>query len=524
MEYFFSIFFGTFILEDVALVTAFKFIADGRLTLVQGFLACFLGISVGDIGLYFIGRFANFLGLEARIKTNRNIKMKLQKMKSSHFLDYMIFISRFIPGTRIPTYVGAGVLNYSFIKFTSFTLISVAIWVGFALVAGQSLYYLFMNDLVLALVLFIVFMLLLKRIGPVLTDSWKRKATFHFWRKWMSFEFWPAWFFYIPIYVWYVIMAIKHRSFLNPFYANPKILNGGLIGESKWDFLQYLDPRAKSTLKALKVNRGTDFSEFIEILEKNQYTFPFIVKPDVGQRGFGVRIIRDEFDLTEYLLLSDFDIILQKLSSLKQEAGIFYIKIPDTGAESIFSITDKSFPFVVGDGETKLGDLILGDSRAKIIAQTYFDRHEDSLDQVIAKGAVFQLSECGNHCQGAIFHNGINLKTEKLLQEISKIAQQVPEFYFGRFDIRYDNADSLKNGEFEIIEINGAGSEATHIWDARTTLSEAYSTLFKQWNLLFTIGGQVKRKSDFKSNLRLGLFFTESLRVYFRKEKLSVSS
>lgn len=524
MGYFFSIFFGTFLLEDVALVTALTFVGEGKLSLTAAFLACFLGIAIGDILLYLLGRFAFQLGLEDRVKSNLKIKMTLHKMKNSGLLNYMIFISRLIPGTRLPTYVVAGLLNYSFLKFCLLTVISVAAWVAFALAAGKSLQYLLMDHMWTSLILFVALILLIKKISPLLIDPWKRKASFHSWRKWTSFEFWPAWFFYIPIVFWYIILSIRYKSFLNPFYANPQIFNGGLLGESKWDFLQHLDPQSKSTLPALKVKQGSSFEEFLAILEKNNFDFPFIVKPDVGQRGFGVRIIRDEFDLTEYLLLSDFDIILQSLSTLSREAGIFYIKMPNSQKEFIFSITDKRFPFVVGDKKTKLGDLILKDPRARIMASTYFSRHEDSLDMVLDLDEKMQLSECGNHCQGAIFLNGYFLKTEKLLQEISKVASRLPDFYFGRFDIRYATEDSLKNGEFEILEINGAGAEATHIWDAKTTLSEAYSTLFKQWKLLFEVGHQVKNKPGFKSNMNLGLFFKESYKVYFRKEKLSVSS
>lgn len=524
MGYFFSVFLGTFLLEDVALVTALTFIGDGKLSLIAAFFACFLGISVGDILLYLLGRFAFRLGLEDRVKSNLKIKTTLYKMKNSGLLTYMIFVSRLIPGTRLPTYVAAGVLNYSFLKFTLLTLISVGAWVSLALAAGKSLQYFLTDHIWLSLLLFIALILVIKKISPLLVDPWKRKASLHSWRKWKTFEFWPSWFFYIPIVFWYIVLSVRYRSFLNPFYANPKIFNGGLLGESKWDFLQYLDPHSKATLPALIVKKESSLEDFLVILEKNNFNFPFIVKPDIGQRGFGVRIIRNKADLNEYLLLSNFDLVLQRLSNLPREAGIFYIKIPNTQKEFIFSITDKKFPFVTGDKKTKLGDLILNDPRARIIAPTYFSRHEESLNVVLDLKEKFYLSECGNHCQGAIFINGSALKTEKLLQEISKIASRLPEFYFGRFDIRYATEDSLKNGEFEILEINGAGSEATHIWDANTTIIEAYSTLFKQWKLLFEVGHQIKNRSDFKSNMNLGLFLKESYKVYFRKEKLSVSS
>ena len=217
-------------------------------------------------------------------------------------------------------------------------------------------------------------------------------------------------------------------------------------------------------------------------------------------------------------------IILQKLSSLPKEAGIFYVRIPNFGQEFIFSITDKRFPYVVGDGKNKLGDLILTDPRAKIIPQTYFARHKENLDNILNLDEKFLLSECGNHCQGAIFLNGQHLRSEKLLSTISEISRQIPDFYFGRFDVRYKDEESLKEGHFQIIEINGAGSEATHIWDANTTLAEAYRTLFEQWRLLFEIGYQISLSQNFQSNIDLKLFLKESFKVYFRKETLSVSS
>lgn len=524
MNYFWSIFLGTFVLEDLALVSALSLIAKGQMHFISGFLACFLGIAVGDLLLYFLGRYASKFGIEKHIHKNKKIKLTLNTMKNSQFLNYMIFISRMIPGTRLPTYIGAGLIGYSIVKFFVLTVISVGLWVALALAAGQTLNYLFMDHLLLSLFGFFIFLMIFKSLVPILTNKWTRKAFFQSWRKWQSFEFWPSWFFYIPLVFWYLFLSLKYRSLLNPFYANPKILNGGLLGESKWDFLKYLDQKAETTLPSLKIPAGTSYHEFIKILENENFEFPFILKPDIGQRGFAVRIIRDDFDLTEYLLMSDFDMILQKLSTLPQEAGLFYIRFPNSQNELLFSITDKKFPSLKGDGKKSLGQLILEDQRARIIASTYFARHQADLEKILKKDEVFYLSECGNHCQGAQFFNGEKLKSDVLLAAVSKVVHQIPEFYFGRLDIRYKDHTALKNGHFEIIEINGAGSEATHIWDSETKLLEAYKTLFTQWNLLFLIGEQVKKNSNFKSNLNLTLFLKESYKVYFRKGSLAVSS
>jgi hypothetical protein len=205
--------------------------------------------------------------------------------------------------------------------------------------------------------------------------------------------------------------------------------------------------------------------------------------------------------------------------------GLFYIRKPSESVGTIFSVTDKKFPFVTGDGKTRLGDLILHDKRARIIAPVYFERHRSRLDSVIEDGKVFFLADCGNHCQGAIFLNGIALATDDLAKKLDLVAKQIPDFYFGRFDVRYRDQDSLKKGEhFEIVEVNGSGSEATHIWDADTKLIDAYKTLYLQWSFLFEIGSEVRKFSRKDHRVDVLAFLKECLRVIFRKESLSISS
>jgi hypothetical protein len=78
---------------------------------------------------------------------------------------------------------------------------------------------------------------------------------------------------------------------------------------------------------------------------------------------------------------------------------------------------------------------------------------------------------------------------------MDQISQKLPRFYVGRYDIRYASDDDLRAGKnFQIIELNGAASEATSIYDARNSLAAAYRTLFKQWNLVFAIGAANRRR------------------------------
>ena len=389
----------------------------------------------------------------------------------------------------------------------------------------KSLKPLIVNHWVLAVITVLALLKIMGFLGPKLFDYWERRALLHSWRRLLSFEFWPAPLFYLPIVPYYTFLSLRHRSIYTPFYANPEIENGGLLGESKWEFLKHLNQMSPHTLGAIKIGKQDDILQARELLNKAGFSYPFILKPDIGQRGYGVRIIRDDFDLAEYLRLADFDMIVQKLSRLPCEAGVFYVRHPSAFEGILFSITDKKFPIVTGDGRTRFGDLVLNDKRARIIASTYFSRHRKNLHDIPEDGEIKILAECGNHCQGAIFLNGEKLKTPDLQKSIHSIASQIPDFYFGRFDVRYKNADSLMKGiDFEVIEINGAGSEATHIWDAQATLSEAYGTLFKQWRILFEIGAAVKGSRTINAELHHRRFFRECFKVFFRKAPLSVSS
>lgn len=566
MYYFYKIFFGTFVLEDVALAACVAYVGTLKISFFGGFMACFLGISLGDVGLYVIGRLISKINFESRygqwLWFLKRFAAYKPDAKTEAFLTYSIFLSRFVPGTRIPTYVGAGILKYSFFKFFILTIVSVALWVLFVLLGGSSLYHFFEGNLVLVLLGVFFLLMFAKSTIPQLLNYWSRRAWLHSWRKWTRFEFWPAGLFYLPIVPIYAYRSLKGGSFVLPFYANPQILNAGLMGESKWDFLKYLDPKDSATLKSvlLKVptvdvnsvesSKAKNIEELKNKIKSEGFSYPFILKPDVGQRGYGVRIIKSELELDDYLSViqgvaqganQSLNLVVQTLSVFPHEAGLFYYRKPSESKGTLFSITDKKFPVVVGDGQLRLGDLILKDKRARIIAPTYFERLKDrnlntsisnsnyGLDEVIEKNEVVQLSECGNHCQGAIFENGQSLGSLTLLNRIDQIAKTVPDFYFGRFDIRYLNAENLKQGkDFEIVEINGAGSEATHIWDKDTKLSEAYKVLWQQWKILFEIGLEIKQEIKSKKrtikNVHVFKFLKEVLRVILRKDQISVSS
>ena len=224
------------------------------------------------------------------------------------------------------------------------------------------------------------------------------------------------------------------------------------------------------------------------ILEQHAIEIPFVIKPDVAQRGEGFRKITDRKQAYDYLRRVSAPVIVQRYAAGPREIGVFYYRFPGEEKGQILAITDKRFPAVTGDGEHTLEELIRADERAAIIAETYLQRFDSARDMVVPAGTQLRLVEAGNHCQGCMFRDGAYLYSEELRLTIDRISQALPGFYIGRYDIRFDTEKDLRAGRFTIVELNGAASEATSIYDARNSLWSAYRMLYRQWRLVYAIG------------------------------------
>jgi hypothetical protein len=161
---------------------------------------------------------------------------------------------------------------------------------------------------------------------------------------------------------------------------------------------------------------------------------------------------------------------------------------------------------LTGDGRSTVAELIESDPRARFIADTYLKRFHARREEVLEAGEELKLVEAGNHAQGCIFRDGMRLNSPALEARIDEISRKLTGFFIGRYDIRFASEYDLRAGKnFQIIELNGAASEATSIYDARNSLWTAYRTLFRQWELVFAIGA---------ANRALGVVPTKLSRVW----------
>jgi hypothetical protein len=110
----------------------------------------------------------------------------------------------------------------------------------------------------------------------------------------------------------------------------------------------------------------------------------------------------------------------------------------------------------------------------------------------------------GTHCRGAVFLDGSRVRTAALEEAIDRLASRYEGFYFGRFDVRAESEQALAAGRgFKVVELNGVTSEATHIYDPRNGLLDAYRVIFEQWRLAFEIGAANRALGHRPATLRL---------------------
>jgi hypothetical protein len=263
------------------------------------------------------------------------------------------------------------------------------------------------------------------------------------------------------------------------------------VGESKHEILGHLKGAGSFLPLSILLREGTldDRLEQAEaFMQNHELGYPIVLKPDAGQRGSGVLVVRSPQQLRECLSSTSSPTIVQEHVP-GREFGVFYVRYPDYKRGGIFSVTEKRMPVVVGDGSRTLEELILADDRAVCMVDFYLRNNSKRAHDVPAAREKIQLVEIGTHCRGAIFLDGSYAITPALEETIDRIAKAFDGFFFGRFDIRVPSVEDFMAGQnLKVIELNGVTSEATHIYDPKLSLINAYRVLFEQWRIAFEIG------------------------------------
>ncbi len=306
-------------------------------------------------------------------------------------------------------------------------------------------------------------------------------------------EYWPSAVVYAPLGPYWAWLSLKARSLYFLTAANPTIKNGGFIMESKMDVYNLL-PKSFYP-ETLLFNAGAPLSSILQSIHQNSIAFPLIAKPDIGERGLGVKKIDNEEALKDYVSNMPVPFLIQGFVPYEKEVGIFYCKPPGSAQGYISGIVNKEPVTVTGDGISTLTELVYNNSRYILQWQQIKTLFAGQLDTIIENGKTVTLVPYGNHSRGSKFTDESFRASTNLTATMNRICNQVPEFYYGRLDIRFKSWEALERGEdFSIIEVNGSGSEPTHIYDPKHSIFFAWREIIKHWKVLYSISKANNKK------------------------------
>jgi len=117
---------GALISEDATSVILGILAADGAISIPIAFSSLFVGIVLGDSGIYLLGRFASTHPLLERYVSHDLLAPFREWLKKRFVLT--VFSACFIPGSRFLTYVSCGFFRTPFLTFLLTAIAATSIW------------------------------------------------------------------------------------------------------------------------------------------------------------------------------------------------------------------------------------------------------------------------------------------------------------------------------------------------------------------------------------------------------------
>jgi membrane protein DedA with SNARE-associated domain len=545
-----GLFVGTFVQEDVAVVAGGMLVVEYHFPIALAIMSLYAGVVISDFFIYGLGMAARRLPWAQRLLINDKVE-RIRDTLERHIIP-SVAICRFLPGLLFPTFLACGWTGVSFSRFVVVTMVAAAVYTPLLLILVVTLGQTVLTHIGYAGWILMLCLALAAAVYGSMRPAWRTfvrviarrpepaagNAAIEapcipgmpplsaLSRRVSLAERIPPLLFYVPIVVRWFLLGIRYRSFTLPTVANPMIEAGGLWGESKSDLMgqvggelrRWIAPFATLRRTGAGAETQADLQSATAALAQAGLSFPVVVKPDIGWQGYGVRVVGSPAELRDYLEVFPVgeNVILQEPVDYDGEAGVFYIRIPGEERGRIASVTLRYYPHVIGDGTSTVRELIARDGRTSFKAghilgakTQHMGLHTENLDAVPAHGQIVRLSFIGSLRVGGLYRDARRYITPAMSERFEAIAGSMPEFYFGRFDIRFKSIERLQEGEdFRIIEINGAGSEAVHIWDPETSLIDVYRELFLYQSMLFEISDRNRANGHSPMTVRNFVEFT----------------
>lgn len=313
-----------------------------------------------------------------------------------------------------------------------------------------------------------------------------------------SWEYWHLSWLYVPVFIYGCWLAIKSKDPAFFSTANPLIPTGGLFGSSKFDILKDIPAQWKPETY-YSANLSTE-DDILQSLEQNNINFPAILKPDMAERGVGVQVLKSNEDLIFKKNKISYPVVIQNFIQLPLEFGIFFIKNPNSKEGRIVSVVQKEFLTVTGDGKSTIAQLMKMNDRSFLTLEKWIKVGNPLLEKVPALSESLIIEPIGNHNRGTKFLNANHLINEEMNEVFTRICKHIPEFYYGRLDLKCGDISDLYSGEnIKIMEVNGINSEPAHIYDPTISYLTGLKTVLSHWDEIYTIA-KINKQRGFSSN------------------------
>lgn len=296
-----------------------------------------------------------------------------------------------------------------------------------------------------------------------------------------TWEYWPWGLVYFPVYIYYLINLLKTGKWFYFSAVNPTMKNGGFFGNTKTEMYDLL-PR--DSYPKYSIHHGAEKINLDEIAKN--ISFPCILKPNVGERGFGIIKINSINELKAYHDSVNYEYLIQEFCDYENELSVFCIKNIHTNTFEISSIVGKKLLSIVGDGVSTVYQLILKDHRAFLQIERLKLKWESKFEHVLNKNEELVLIDNANHSKGASFYLIKENKTE-IGNIFKNLSEKIKGFNYGRFDVKYDTIEELLADKYSIIELNGVGAEPINMYIPNLSLWKGLSILVYHWKKMYEI-------------------------------------
>jgi len=298
------------------------------------------------------------------------------------------------------------------------------------------------------------------------------------------------WTIYLPLGPYYFFESFRSGGFGFFTRTNPSMQTGGMGLMDKEDMYNLLPEGSFPTTSYF--NSETEFTSIQKWISTKNIQFPIVVKPAKGCRGRGVEFIHSEKELQQLVLNCREKMVIQSLIPFRNEVGIFYVRIPGKSRGRITGIVEKKGIEITGDGIHSITELVMQSERYALhIIHLKKDCSLD-LNEILPSGKTKELSSIGNHSRGATFFDVTFRNSEHLERVFDSISNQIQGYYYGRFDVKFESWELLEKGEsFSIVELNGANSEPTHVYDP----NHSYFFALNEFKKHYKIMAEISRKN-----------------------------